>query len=185
MKKLDRNQIEKTISSLVSDERHRKICLSLFVESLLEANSHGSNKWGVYCYNKGPQRRGVRLLVGGLIVFTIHKDELWISLDKQLLDERKDAQKLLETSEAWNWDRHDYPEYDRVPSRNGFYVPSSDNQDIWPVIRDLHFEHIKKTANAWNQLRGPSQRNHNPELLAYISNELGQSIPNPDYSVTL
>jgi len=46
MKKLDRNQIERTISSFLPDEEYRKVCLSLFVDSLLEANSYGSKKWG-------------------------------------------------------------------------------------------------------------------------------------------
>jgi len=116
-----------------------------------------------------------------LIVFTIHKEGLWLSLDKQLLDERKDAQNLLEASEAWRWGEGDWAEYQRVPSRNGYYIPSKDSLDIWPVIRGLHFEHIKKTAGECNQLRGPSQRNHSPELLAYISSELERSIPYPDY----
>lgn len=68
MKKPDVSQIEKTISSLLPDEEYRKVCLSLFVESLFKANTYGSDKWGAYCYSGG-----VRLLVGSLIVFTIHK----------------------------------------------------------------------------------------------------------------
>ncbi|NLZ30016.1 MAG: HNH endonuclease [Methanomicrobiales archaeon] len=52
------------------------------------------------------------------------------------------------------------------------------------MIRDLHFEHIRKTAEKYTWLRSDSQRNHSPELLTYISSELGQSIPGPDYGVT-
>ena len=178
MKKLDRNQIEQTISSLLPDDEYRKVCLSLFVESILEADSYGENKWGVYCCSDR-----VRLLVGSLIVFTIHGEGLWITLDKQLLDEKKEYQRLLEASEAWRWGEGDWAEYKLVPSTNGYYVPSRDSQDIWPVIRDLHFEHISKTTTKYEWLRSDSQKNHSPELLAYISDELERSIPDPDYGV--
>ena len=176
MKKPDVSQIEKTISSLLPDEEYRKVCLSLFVESLFKANTYGSDKWGAYCYSGG-----VRLLVGSLIVFTIHKEGLWLSLDKQLLGEREDEQSMLEKSKAWRWERGKYFEYERVPSMNGYYVPSRESLDIWPIIRDFHFEYIKRAADKYNQLRSDSQKKHNPELLTYISNELGQSIPGPNY----
>jgi len=179
MKNPDIRQIEQTISSLLPNEEYRKVCLSLFSESLLKANTYGSDKWGAYCYSGG-----VRLLVGSLIVFTIHKEGLWLSLDKQLLNEKKDEQSLLEKSKAWRWERGEYSEYEPVPSRNGYYVPLRENLDIWPIIRDFHFEHIKKVANKYEWLKINSQKKHSPELLAYISNELGQSIPGPSYSDT-
>ena len=117
MKKLDRNQIEQTILSLLPDDEYRKVCLSLFVESILEADSYGKNKWGVYCCSDR-----VRLLVGSLIVFTIHGEGLWITLDKQLLDEKKECQRLLEASEAWRWGEGDWAEYSFGPieKRNTF-----------------------------------------------------------------
>ena len=179
MKNPNIRQIEQTISPLLPDKGYRKVCLSLFVESLLKANTYGSDKWGAYCYSGG-----VRLLVGSLIVFTIHKEGLWLSLDKQLLNEKKDKQSLLEKSKAWRWERGEYSEYEPVPSRNGYYVPSRENLDIWPIIRDFHFEYIKKVANKYVWLRSDSQKKHSPELLAYISNELGQTIPGPSYSDT-
>ncbi|MFA7071098.1 HNH endonuclease [Methanoculleus bourgensis] len=179
MKNPDIRQIEHTISSLLPNEEYRRVCLSLFVESLLKANTYGSDKWGAYCYSEG-----VRLLVGSLIIFTVHKEGLWLSLDKQLLNEMKDEQSLLEKSKAWRWERGEYSEYEPVPSRNGYYVPSGESLDIWPIIRDFHFEYIKKVANKYVWLRSDSQKKHSPELLAYISNELGQSIPSPNYSDT-
>ncbi|KAF5037046.1 HNH endonuclease [Methanoculleus sp. UBA430] len=169
-------KIEETILSLLPDEDYRRACLSLFVESLLEANSYGRNKWGVYCYSEG-----VRLLVGSLIVCTVHKNGLWLSLDKQLLNEMKDKQDILEECKAWHWDNGDWSEYKKIPSKNGYYIPSSRDLDIWPLLRDLHFEYIKKAANKYDLLRIDSQKKHSPELLVYLSNELDQSIPRPDY----
>ena len=163
MKNPDIRQIEHTISSLLPNEEYRRVCLSLFVESLLKANTYGSDKWGAYCYSGG-----VRLLVGSLIVFTVHKEGLWLSLDKQLLNEMKDEQSLLEKSKAWRWERGKYSEYEPVPSRNGYYVPSGESLDIWPIIRDFHFEYIKKVANKYVWLRSDSQKKHSPELLALL-----------------
>ncbi|MEG3057297.1 MAG: HNH endonuclease signature motif containing protein [Methanoculleus sp.] len=178
MKKLDRNQIERTISSFLPDEEYRKVCLSLFVDSLLEANSYGSKKWGAYCYSGG-----VRLLVGSLIVFTIHRKGLWLALDKQLLDEKKDERRQLEASESWSWGRGEWSEYKKIPSRNGYYMPSKDSQDIWSTIRVFHFEYIRKAAEKYGWLMISSQGNHSPELIAYICSELEQSIPSPNYGV--
>lgn len=174
------NNVEEVVSSLLPDEEYRKTCLSLFAQSLNEANSYGRNKWGVY-YSSN---EGVRLLVGSIIVCTIHKDGMWLSLDMQSLNERKDHLRLLEKSSAWHWDPGEYAEYKAVPSRNGYYVPSSKDLDLWPVLRDLHFEYLKKVAHKYHQLKPASQRRHTPELLVYLRGELGRTIPGPDYDTT-
>jgi 5-methylcytosine-specific restriction protein A len=169
-------KIEEVVSSLLPDDEYRKICLSLFAQSLIKANSYGRNKWGVYYRSEG-----IRLLVGGIIVFTIHKDGIWLSLDRRLLNEAIDQRRLLDETRAWQWDKNDYPEYKRVPSRNGYYTPSADDAEIWSVIRNFHFEHIKNVAEKYPELISPSQRTYDPALLVYLRKELGQAIPEPDY----
>lgn len=176
MKGPDVSQIERTVSLLLPDEEYRKVCLSLFLESILKANAYGSDKWGAYCYSGG-----VRLLVGSLIVFTIHREGLWLSLDKQLLSEMKNERDLLEKSNSWHWDEGEYSEYKRIPSKNGYYVPSGEDLSIWPIIRSFHFEYIRKAANKYDQLMIDSQKKHSPELLLYIGNELEQNVPAPNY----
>lgn len=171
------NKVERTITSLLPNEEDRKICLSLFLEALKKANSCGSNKWGAYCY-----KEGVRLLVGSLIVFTIHKDRIWLALDKQMLNERTDKRKLLEDSELWNWEKDDYSEYIPVPSMNGYYLPSSEDLEILPIIRDFHFTYIEKVAQYYQWLMSTSQPKHSKELLEYLGKELGQSVPSPNYN---
>jgi len=89
-------KIEEVVSSLLPDDEYRKICLSLFAQSLIKANSYGRNKWGVYYRSEG-----IRLLVGGIIVFTIHKDGIWLSLDRRLLNEATDQRRLLDETRAW------------------------------------------------------------------------------------
>lgn len=164
---------------LLPNEKNRKICLSLFLEALIKANSFGSNKWGVYYQSDGI---GIRLLVGNLIVFTIHKGEIWLALDKQLLKESKAKQNLLENCLSWRWDTGRYSEYKPVPSKNGYYLPSKDDLQIWPTIRDLHFAYIQKVAQKYEWLNIRSQTKHAPDLLSYMRIELKKDIPNPSYA---
>lgn len=170
------DKVEETIKSLLSDEEIRKVYLTLFLQALNEANSHGSNKWGTHY-----RRDGVRLLVGNLIVLTVHKNGIWLALDKQLLSEKEEAQELLEKSELWQWDNGKWSEYKVIPSINGYYTPSCKNLEIWPIIRELHFEYIKNVANKYKWLNFKSQSKHTPELLVYIKNELDRSVPIPNY----
>jgi len=172
------DKVEEAIKSLLPDEKFRKVCLSLFLQSINQANSYGSNKWGVHY-----RRDGIRLLVGSLIVFTIHKNRIWLALDKQLLNERKDTRESLGINKLWQWDDGKWSEYKAVPSMNGYYTPSRENLEIWPIIRDFHFEYVKKVANKYEWLNIKSQSKCTPELLTYLEKELGQSIPVPKYGI--
>ena len=160
------------------NDENRKICLSLFLEALIKANSFGSNKWGAYYQSDGI---GIRLLVGSLIVFTIHEGEVWLALDKQLLIELKAKQDLLDNCLNWRWDTGRWSEYKPVPSRNGYYLPSKDDLQIWPIIRDLHFAYIQKVAQKYEWLKISSQHKHAPDLISYMRIELNKDIPNPNY----
>ncbi|WP_220682712.1 HNH endonuclease [Methanofollis formosanus] len=174
------DEIEEGLSTILPDKKYRKNCLSVFAESIVEANSYGRNRWGVYCFRDGA-RIGVRLLVGHLIVFTIDRDGMWLSLDKTLLDESKDMRHLFDRREDWQWGRGEYSEYQVVRSRNGYYIPSSTDFDLWPFIRQFHFAYIKRCAQRYDRLDPRSQQHHSPALLAYIRKELGQKIPGPEY----
>lgn len=167
--------------SLFPNDEYRNFCLRLFLEALNKANSCGNNKWGAYYYNEG-YNEGVRLLVGNLIVLTVHKNSIWMALDKHSLNEMRNTQ-ILEGSRLWQWETGDYSEYKPVPSKNGYYTPSNEDIDIWPFIRNLHFRYIEKVANKYKWLNYKSQLTHSDNLLYYIKYELGlQSIPIPNYS---
>lgn len=172
-------QVQKIVTLLLPDEENRKMCLSLFAEALNKADSFGSNKWGAYYRSDGI---GIRLLVGNLIVFTIHRGEIWLALDKEMLNESKAKQDVLENARSWRWDTGRYSEYIPVPSRNGYYVPSEDNLLIWSHIRDLHFAYVEKVAKKYEWLNIRSQRKHSGDLLNYIRGELEKDIPNPNYN---
>lgn len=174
---IDTSKVKRFVTSLLPDKRTRTIYLSMFLESLKQANSYGSNKWSVYYENNH-----IRLVVGGHIVFTIQRDfvsKIWLALDRNLLDELKAEQHKISDSENWQWDNGKWSSYKRISSRNGFYIPSKDHSYIWPVIRRFHFASIHEAARF--VLRRDSQSKCSYDLLTYLRIELGEDVPNPDY----
>ena len=167
---------ESVIASIIPDEEVRQLCLSVFLESVIEANKFGAHKWGAYYTNDK-----IRLLVGSLIVLTIEKHGIWVTLEKQLLEKSKEGRLVIESSKDWQWDTGRWSEYKAVPSKNGFYIPSKDNLRIWSTIRRLHFSFIDKAAKKYEQLRQDSQRKHMPDLLEYLGYALNKSVPKPFY----
>lgn len=115
---------------------------------MVEANKHGADKWGTYYIDDR-----VRLLVGSLIVLTIHKQGMWVTLDQQQLEKSQELKHSLKLSPDWQRDTGEYSEYSAVPSKNGYYIPSKDPQ-LWSVVlRGLHFAFIRRVANKYGQLR--------------------------------
>lgn len=177
----DISKIENEMARLLPDQEVRRLYLSLFLEALVEANSKGANKWGVY-YAPGDDR--LRLLVGSLIVFTIHRQGLWITLDQELLETSLWEVDQLANSDAWHWDTGRWSHYKRVPSRNGFYTPDpslADHLKIWPIVRQLHFAYVTRVSARFSQLRADSQQKHMPQILAYLRQELSRYVPEPVY----
>lgn len=170
-------EVEEVITSLLPDKFVRQKCLIVFSEAIRQAYRQGEGKWGVY-YEKDV----VRLLVGNIIVCTIHKNVVWLALDQELLNTLNNEYRLLELSENWQWDTDDYPQYSQVPSKNGYYMPINGDEDNWPIIRDFHFEFINKVARKYQQLKTTSQAKHRVEVLIYLSQELAQPLPRPLYN---
>lgn len=164
------------IESILPDPKARNQYLTIFLESILEANKYGANKWGAYYTNDK-----IRLLVGSLIVLTVEKHGLWVTLDKQLFDKSNKEFDLLEHSDDWRWDTGSWSEYKAVPSKNGFYTPSENHPRIWPIIRQLHFEFIGNVSRRYGQLRESSKNTNMPDLLAYLRDTLNQFVPSPVY----
>ena len=171
-------KIEDFVASLLPDNQVRKLCLSVLLESVIEANKYGPSKWGVYYI---PDADRLRLLIGSMIVLTIQKQGVWMALDQELLQQSKEDLDILNRFEDWHWDNGRWSQYVRVPSRNGYYLPSEDHLRLWPVIRRYHFAYVKKVANKFSQLRKDSQQKHMPQVLLYLQHVLNQDVPNPVY----
>jgi putative restriction endonuclease len=177
--KNDISEAEHVITSLLPDVKVRDCCLSVFGEALTEANLYGIQKWGVY-YRKD----ALRLLVGSLIVLTIHRQGVWMALDRQLLQKSASDFDILNQSQDWQWDTGQWSEYTRIPSKNGYYMPSDNHSQIWPLIRRFHFAYIEKAAEMFTQLREDSQQKHMPHVLAYLRQVFNHYVPEPAYGGT-
>ena len=172
MDKSKENEVREIVENLIPDPDERKIALSMMAEGIREANLYGRDKWAVHILSDR-----CRLLVGHLIVFTIHQDRIWLSCDKDLL-----ASKHLDfgSMSSWEWDESVYPNYKQIPAHNGFYTPNeAEHPIIWPELRRLFFEAIYKAAHTTMDPRTPS--GHSPGTLQYIRNELEEHIPDPLY----
>ncbi len=167
------DDVRKVVHSLLPDAETRRICLEIFSQAVSYANSFGSEKWGAY-YDHGK----VRLLVGSLIVFTIMPGCVWLALDQELLEKDEELNNFLENAKDWQWDNHDYARYIKVPSRNGFYLPSDKHEEVWAVIKKLHFELISKTAVKYKKLRKGTQSSRS--LVEYIRSEIGDFLQSSD-----
>ena len=168
--------VKETLNQIFPDKEIRKNCLSILSECIIQADESGSSKWGVHLL-----KDRVRLLVGSMIVCTIQDGEIWVALDQDKLDADEEFNEILNKSSYWRWDEQDYPEYTRVPSKNGYYRPADQNLELWQSIKAIHLEFIRKVANKFELLQNRSRENHEPELLNYIQENFGISLPFPDH----
>lgn len=165
-----------TLDQILPEKRLRENCLNIFSECIICADESGSNKWGLHLH-----KNKIRLLVGSMIVCTIQDEEIWLALDRGHLDSEGEFEEVLNDSPYWRWDTEDYPEYTRVPSRNGYYIPNEKNLELWSTIKNAHFEFVRNVANKFESLQTQSKEKHEPELLKFIQDVLDRSLPAPDY----
>ncbi|MBS3763338.1 MAG: EVE domain-containing protein [Planctomycetes bacterium] len=163
---------ETLVARLLPEPAVRSRCLEVFSSSVLEVHSYGREKWGTYCTDDR-----VRLVMGSLIVCTIHEGGVWLTLDKEKVEKLRPQ---LEESSEWEWDTGEHGEYSAVPSVNGYYMPE-ENLDLWGDIKDAHFSFFEKVADKYEKLPEDSQKKHDPEVLNYLREELDRDIPSPKY----
>ena len=175
------SNIKTVLASLVPNEADRKICLGWFREAVLKADTCGNNKWGAYYHQSDSS---IRLLVGSLVVFSVHSQgRMWMALDKLLLEEDKDQNDWITSNRGWEWDTGRWQEFKPVPSKNGYYKPLDGNRWIEPYIKEFLFAYIERVAQKYSRLAVNSQKTHDPNLLDYVSSELMLDIPKPNYDL--
>ena len=166
------NEIEKIIKSIVPDNTKRNLYLNILCEAIKFVHSFGPEKWGLSIRNDG-----IRLHVGNLITTTVHGDSIWVSLDKELLENEKcSLENELLLSE---WDIGEYGEYSAIKTRNYFFKEVT--KDKWEIVKKYHFEVIEKAAKKYLQLRVDSQKNNSIELLNYLKKRFDSNLPTPEY----
>ncbi len=178
MKSSSEDEAERFVVSVLPEAGIRQECLTMFADAVEEAHRCGRDRWAV---TRTAEK--VRLIVGHVIVCTFRDrpehGPVWMALDEELLG-TSNHRSLLERSGDWEWDVDQYPRYATIRSRNGYYSPSEKHAELWPMIRRLHFEAIRKAAD--HRAMDPrTSKGHSPEILRYIEKELGRQLPDPLY----
>ena len=156
--------------------------LSLFADSIAEANVHSRKNWAVTY-----ERQRVRLHVGHYIVSTLIADKIWLALDSALLQSPAGMGPSLVDLESWGWTHsiRDYPEYKdttgRVLSKNGYYEIQPMHAQVWPEIRRLHFEFLYK-AHKVRAIDPRTPPRHASGILEYLRHRLDRWLPDPAYA---
>ena len=173
-------EAEKLVGSILRNTQTRQRCLEAFADAACEADRHSDGIWAVTC-----SKEKIRLQVGPVIICNIGDrragtERLWLALDRESLA-RAGERSTFEGSGDWEWGVGKYATYRVISTRNGCYFPSERHEKIWPEIRGLHFEAIRRAG----QRGGSRQRTkdgHSPGILEHLRNTLGRSVPDPAYS---
>lgn len=179
-------EVQALVERLVPDPALRVLVLSLFADSVDYIHAWGAAKWGAYCDSEHADR--VRLLCGHPIVFTLHKEGVWLSLDAESIKLHGALDQALGEARGWHLDDGTAPggygDYERPPSKNIYYRPGAEHDRSWPAIAKLHFAYLDTVARKFGALYVSSQDKHQPALLAYLRRALGRELPDPVYQAS-
>lgn len=165
-------QPEQTIVAIFHQTGPR--CLEMFVESIREADRCGGDKWGVTHYEKDR----VRLVVGSVVVCTLHVGGIWFALDKDF----EDSTDYTFIDQRAEWKATPEYDYKAVPSISGMYYPpaSKIHKQNWGKIKKMHFALIDKAASKYRKLRVTSKKAHSKAFMDYLRQRLDDpTIPDP------
>src|SRR5690606_36049983 len=108
-----------------------------------------------------------------LIVMTLQGESVWLPVDTA------SEMDLLSGLASWQWDDTSYPEYQRPPSRNGYYKPGADHNQDWEHIQRLHFTYLERLLVRPRTIDPRSAAHHEPLVVEYLSAVLQRTIPSP------
>jgi hypothetical protein len=179
------------IEFLLPDPVFRQYCLSMFAESIIEANFYRRDNWAITSPLKYPNE--IWLQVGHYMSFMLSENQTWLALDKQLVDTPLhndfDFNKPIP---EYGWKPqigglNQYKDKFKKPANpisvNGYYTPISaiSHVEIWRKMRRLHFEFIYKVTQVGQSMVSDTKGLHLPSVLMYLRNELGIHVPDPLY----
>ena len=158
------DDIRLSIERLLPEENVRSMCLEMFCESIIHANIRGNDKWGITIYQDS-----INLNIGGIVVFSIIVGGVWFLMDKML-------------SEKYNGYKETPHAYDVISSVAVTYTPSERNfSEAWAKISKRHYRFIENAKAKYTALNVRSQRVHSNEVIDYLEEVTGKSLPRPKY----
>jgi hypothetical protein len=171
--RLQSDQVEPLISSLLPVESVRSACLQIFARALVAANCSNPSGWGIT-----PYADRVRLVVGHLVACTLHKGSIWVVLHQPA--GKGTVRTALADVSAWR-DPQEW-EWWGIPVVAGYYTPvGADWTLARQMIERLNAEFAAEAVAKWRTLPVSSQRCHSPAVLDYLRQTLGRDLPNPGF----
>jgi hypothetical protein len=157
---MNRNSIngaKKVIEKLFPQKGARNAYLKIFSEAITEARKHGEEKWGVTLHADR-----IRLIIGNLVVCTLHKGYIWFVLPGEEYPD------FTSPKEIPGWDTDSF-EYKSISSVAGSYQYSKDyHTKAWPQIKEQHFKFLELAAEKCKKLHSKSREKHSPGVLKYL-----------------
>jgi hypothetical protein len=177
------------IEMILPDPANRRLCLSMLADSIQFINSLGRDWWAVTNTYNYPD--SIWLQAGHYAVFMLDKNQVWMALDKQLVESplRTDLDFRSSLTQGWTPQVGGLDQYqDRFRtgkkfSINGYYKPQTLEQhaQVWPKIKRLHFEFLYKASVVGQSMRSDAKALHLPGVLKYLRNEFERHLPDPLY----
>lgn len=157
MNRNSKAQAQKVIEKLFPKKVARNAYLKMFSEAIAKARSLGEDKWGVTLHDDR-----IRLIIGNLVVCTLHKGYIWFVLPGEVYPD------YIPPKELPGWDTDSF-EYKSISSIAGSYQYSKDyHKTAWPQIKEQHFKFLELAAQKYRKLHSKSREKHSPGVLKYL-----------------
>jgi len=156
------DRVADRIAAILPNLAVRIVQLRILADSIDYLHERNESLWLTHLL---PDR--LRLLAGRLIILTLQGDRVWLAADPT-------AQ--LSHLSSWDWDTVSYPQYKRVPSRNGCYLPLMDPGGDWPAIQKAHFAFLDRVVLSLRKVDTRSTARHEPGIAAYLSAALQRPV---------
>jgi hypothetical protein len=150
-------EAKKVIEKLFPKKEARDAYLAMFKEAIAQARSYGEKKWGVSLHTDR-----VRLIIGNLVVCTLHKGYMWLVLPGEEYPD------FTSPKEIPGWDTDSYG-YKSISSITGdYHYSKAYHKKAWPQIKEQHFKFLELAAEKYKKLHSKSLEKHSPGVLKYI-----------------
>jgi len=177
------SEIKQLFQKLFPERTLSLRCLSLLADRVRNAHAHAPDEWVVVSPSNQAK---IRLTVGHLVPFELVRGKIWMALDLEQLETTEQYTVNLNEARSWQWETKDPRFFKLVPSRNGYYFPDADpSEQLLPLIHELNSAFVERIGKLQRKLHLQSRAAYQPAVLAFLRQELKQSIPEPRTDLAL
>ena len=172
--KLSTEEVGTLVTELVPSEEERRPLLAVLAEAIRAAHDVSARSWELSI--RDAERRLIRLNVGQAVVFTVEGESIDIAVpgDEELLDRIRNL--------VAGTDLREPKEFKVSPGVWYIQIPRSVFLD---QLEELGPHQLEATRAAARTVvtRTSFWKHHQPGAVAYLEEQLGEELPEPDYDV--